>query len=183
MTALPLYTCLVHADWSTSPRKRWAATAVRETTGWRVEAPSRVGDTELFLNYLRKGPGPTLSGFDFPIGLPESYGQKTGLGDFCSALDAFGYGSWSKFYDVADIADEISLSRPFYPRRSSSTARQIHLLEAHGCRSIENLLRRCERATTSRRAACSLFWTLGGNYGGHAAISGWKEIVGPALRV
>jgi hypothetical protein len=48
--------------------------------------------------------------------------------------------SWSKFYDVADIADEISLSRPFYPRRSSSTARQIHLLEAHGCRSIEDLL-------------------------------------------
>ena len=124
-----------------------------------------------------------LSGFDFPIGLPESYGQKTGLGDFCSALDAFGYGSWSKFYDVADIADEISLSRPFYPRRSSSTARQIHLLEAHGCRSIEDLLRRCERATTSRRAASSLFWTLGGNQVGKAAISGWKEIVGPARRL
>jgi hypothetical protein len=105
------------------------------------------------------------------------------LGDFCSALDAFGHGSWSKFYDVADIADEISLSRPFYPRRSSSAARQIHLLEAHGCRSIEDLLRRCERATTSRRAACSLFWTLGGNQVGKAAISGWKEIVGPARRL
>ncbi len=109
MTALPLYTRLVHADWSTSPRKRWAATAVRETTGWRVEAPSRVGDTELVLNYLRKGAGPTLSGFDFPIGLPESYGQKTGLGDFCSALDAFGYGSWSKFYDVDVVTPRIPL--------------------------------------------------------------------------
>src|SRR6476646_4051430 len=91
MTSLSPYTRLVHSDWSISPRKRWAATAVREKTGLRVEAPTRVGDTELFLNYLREGPGPTLSGFDFPIGLPEFYGQKTRLGDFCSALDTFGY--------------------------------------------------------------------------------------------
>jgi hypothetical protein len=53
MTTLPLYTRLIHSDWSTSPRKRWTATAVREKTGWRVGAPSRVGDTELFLSYLR----------------------------------------------------------------------------------------------------------------------------------
>src|SRR6266436_2832380 len=157
MTTLLLYTRPVHADWSTSPRKRWAATAVRETTGWRVEAPSRVGDTELFLNYLRKGPGPTLSGFDFPIGLPESYGQKTGLGDFCSALDAFGSGPWSNFYDVANAADEISMFRPFYPNRSSPAARQVHLVEAHGCGSIEELRRQCEQPTISRRAACPLF--------------------------
>jgi hypothetical protein len=56
-----------------------------------VAFSSWLGDTELFLNYLRQGPGLTLSGFDFPIGLPEVYGKKTGLGDFCSALDAFGY--------------------------------------------------------------------------------------------
>jgi hypothetical protein len=91
MTSLSPYTRLVHSDWSISPRKRGAATAVREKTGWRVEAPTRVGDTELFLNYLREGPGLTLSGIDFPIGLPEFYGQKTRLGDFCSALDTFGY--------------------------------------------------------------------------------------------
>jgi hypothetical protein len=183
MPALPLYTRLVHADWSTSPRKRCAAAAVRETTGWRVVAPRQVDDTDLFLNYLRQGPGPTLTGFDFPIGLPESYGQKTGLGDFCSALDTFGSGHWSDFYSVANAADEISMFRPFYPRRSSSTPRQVHLLEALGCGSIGELRRRCEQATISRRAACSLFWTLGGNQVGKAAISGWKEIISPARRL
>src|SRR5258705_389802 len=183
MISLSPYTRLVHSDWSISSRKRWAATAVREKTGWRVEAPTRVGDTELFLNYLREGPGLTLSGFDFPIGLPESYGQKTRLADFCSALDALGSGCWSDFYNVANAADEISIFRPFYPRRSSATARQVHLIEAHGCGSIDELRRRCEKATISRRAACSLFWTLGGNQVGKAAISGWTEIISPARRL
>jgi hypothetical protein len=35
----------------------------------------------------------------------------------------------------------------------------------------------------SRRAACALFWTLGGNQVGKAAISGWKEIISPARRL
>src|SRR4051794_35233606 len=90
LAGLPLYTRLIHSDWSTSPRKRWATAAVRVNTSWLVETPRRVDDTNLFLNYLRAGPGLTLSGFDFPIGLPESYGQKTSLGDFCAAIDAFG---------------------------------------------------------------------------------------------
>jgi hypothetical protein len=179
LTALPLYTRLIHSDWSISPRKRWTATAVREKTGWRAIAPSRVSDTELFLSSLFEG-GLTLSGFDFPIGLPDSYGQKTGLEDFCSALDAFGRGPWSDFYKVANVAGEISMFRPFYPQRSTSNARQVHLVDAHSCGSIEELRRQCERATVSRRAACSLFWTLGGNQVGKAAISGWKEIIGPA---
>lgn len=150
--------------------------------GWRVGAPSRVGDTELFLRYLYEG-GLTLSGFDFPIGLPDSYGQKTGLSDFCCALDAFGNGPWADFYKVANTAGEISIFRPFYPQRSTSKARQIHLIDAHSCGSIEGLRRRCEEATVSRRAACSLFWTLGGNQVGKAAISGWKEIINPARRL
>jgi len=183
MTEHSAYGRLVHADWSTSPSKRWAATAVRRSIGWRVEAPRQVGNTELFLGDLRKGPGSTLAGFDFPIGLPESYGQRTGLADFCSALDAFGRGSWSEFYNVANTANEISIFRPFYPQRSSSNARQVDLIEAHGGGSIAELRRRCEQATISRRAACSLFWTLGGNQVGKAAISGWKEIIGPARRL
>jgi hypothetical protein len=36
----------------------------------------------------------------------------------------------------------------------------------------------CERQTGSRRAACSLFWTLDGK----AAISGWRSVLGPARR-
>lgn len=105
MAALPAYTRLIHSDWSTSPQKRWSVAAIRDKSGWRAEAPGRVGDTELFLDYLREDSYSTLAGFDFPIGLPESYGQKIRLADFCSALDAFGSGPWSNFYDVAEVAE------------------------------------------------------------------------------
>src|SRR5205823_2988814 len=44
------------------------------------------------------------------------------------------------------------------------------------------LLRRCDRKSSTRRAACPVFWTLGGNQVGQAAISGWREVLGPALR-
>ena len=47
---------------------------------------------------------------------------------------------------------------------------------------MDDLRRRCERATSDRRAACSIFWTLGGNQVGKAAISGWQEVVEPARR-
>jgi len=183
LAALSLYTRLIHSDWSISPRKRWAATAIRKESGWLTGAPSRVGDTVLFLNYLTAGSYTTLAGFDFPIGLPESYGQKTRLGSFCNALDAFGSGRWSAFYEVANTANEISIFRPFYPQRSTSEARQVHLIEAHGCGSIDGLRRQCEQPTAARRAACPLFWTLGGNQVGKAAISGWKEIISPARRL
>lgn len=43
------------------------------------------------------------------------------------------------------------------------------------------LLRECERATNDRQAACSLFWTLGGNQVGKGAISGWREVIIPNL--
>ncbi len=183
MMPLSSYIRLIHSDWSTSPRKRWAATAVRESIGWQVGVPVRVSDSEAFLRYLREGQGLTLAGFDFPIGLPESYGEKTSLEDFCEALDTFGSGSWSEFYDVAETADQISIYRPFYPMRSSSAARQTHLFEAHSCISMDALRRQCERATKWRPAACSLFWTLGPNQVGKAAISGWKEIINPARRL
>jgi hypothetical protein len=178
-TALP-YKRIIHADWSISPRKRWAAVAVRTKIGWTVEAPRQVNDTKLFLDFILKGPYPTLAGFDFAIGLPEFYGEAINLPDFCTALDTFGTGRWSEFYNVANEVSEISLFRPFYPQRSSSAARQSHLTAALGCESIDQLRRKCELATSSRRAACSLFWTLGGNQVGKAAISGWREIVIPA---
>jgi hypothetical protein len=44
------------------------------------------------------------------------------------------------------------------------------------------LLRQCEIGGATRQNACSLFWTLGGNQVGRAAIAGWKEVVAPAVR-
>jgi len=112
---------------------------------------------------LLASPQPTLAGFDFPIGLPEAFGQKTKFSNFSEAIKAFGIEEWSRFYDVSECAEDISVHRPFYPRVSSSSARQAHLLAALGVDDVEALRRQCEKATTNRRAACALFWTLGGN--------------------
>jgi hypothetical protein len=46
---------------------------------------------------------------------------------------------------------------------------------------MESLLRLCERGGDGQRQACSLFWTLGGNQVGKAALCGWKEVLIPAL--
>lgn len=173
---------IVHADWSTSPPKRWAGVAVKTADGWSVEAPSQIVDVGRFVDLLTGDPAPTLAGFDFPIGFPNSYGEATGLPNFCVALDQLGCGQWSQFCSPATVPEEISIYRPFYPQRASAGARRAHLLSGLGCTSMDQLLRRCELPTETRRAACSLFWTLGGNQVGKAAISGWQEVVAPARR-
>jgi hypothetical protein len=174
---------LVHADWSISPRKRWAAVADRLDDGWRVAAPFPVGNTNAFLAVLIAGTRPTLVGFDFPIGLPQFYGEATGLSGFLSALAAFGTTPWSRFYEVAETPDDISIHRPFCPRQATKGVKRSNLLGALGSNSIEQLLRRCDQQTAIRRAACSLFWTLGPNQVGKAAIAGWREILGPARQL
>jgi hypothetical protein len=101
---------------------------------------------------------------------------------FSDVLDQFGAGKWSDFYRVCDRDEEISLHRPFYPRVSSRNAKQVHLLKALRVDNIDALRRVCEQRTGTRNAACSLFWTLGGNQVGKAAISGWQSVVQPARR-
>jgi hypothetical protein len=46
---------------------------------------------------------------------------------------------------------------------------------------MSDLLRACDRPTADRRAACAIFWTLGGNQVGKAAIAGWLELIVPHL--
>src|SRR5579871_2953882 len=40
----------------------------------------------------------------------------------------------------------------------------------------------CEWRTATRGDACVLFWTLGGNQVGRAAIIGWQDVLAPAMR-
>ena len=80
---------------------------------------------------------------------------------------------------MAESADEISLHRPFYPARAGGTRRE-HLTSALG---ISDLRRQCDRQTAQRRAAAELFWTLGAQQVGKAAISGWQEMLAPAVRI
>ncbi|RJF87244.1 DUF429 domain-containing protein [Oleomonas cavernae] len=170
---------LVHSDWSVDARKRWCASARRAAGHWRVSCPRRVPPLEQFVDELFDGR--VLAGFDFPIGLPAAYGARTGFESFREALNAFGSGPWHQFFEVADDPAQISLHRPFYPRRSTTGAKQPHLLAAHGVAALDALHRRCERATAERRAASTLFWTLGGNQVGKAALTGWRGVIRPAL--
>lgn len=178
-----MFDFLAHADWSTSPRKRWVSVARKTDGRWQVDAPVQVGDIEQFLSEVIL-PSPRnsrrLIGFDFPIGVPESYGRLTGRKNFLDLLKSLGTDDWSRFFEVADRPEQISIKQPFYPYRPGGTTRS-HLYEGLGLSAFA-LLRCCERRTGQRRAACSLFWTLGGQQVGKAAISGWKEVVLPAMQ-
>ena len=170
---------VVHADWSVDPRKRWSAVASLTPAGnYHVER------IETFRGIAVKCPGQkarvTVYGFDFPIGVPEQYGLRVPASSFRAFLALLGSGDFAEFFAPARNASQISTGRPFYPAQPGGT-KQVHLLEAHGAETINELLRRCERATADRRAACSIFWTLGGNQVGKAALTGWRDIIIPRL--
>lgn len=176
------YVALAHADWSVNPKKRWVARA-RFADGWRITSVEPVGPVKQFVRDLIGAAerGPTLAGFDFPIGVPSGYGERTGLPDFRHLLAQIGTGKWSAFASVARDPSEISIERPFYPAGAQAGLKQSDLLMAHSATSLDDIRRRCERATDGRRAACPLFWTLGGNQVGRGALSGWQEVLKPAL--
>ena len=173
---------LIHADWSADDKKKWMTAAERTPQGWQVPAPRHVPPASEFRDCWLFSGQRVLAGFDFPIGVPMAFGKKTGFRNFPEALAEFGSGEWKDFFCVADTADDISLTRPFYPRTYPKGRRQADLLGPLGLRTMDELLRACDRKTPTRRAACSIFWTLGGNQVGKAAIDGWKTVIQPSLR-
>lgn len=180
-------TVVVHADWSVAPYKRWLCRATLGNDGrYRVAPPRPVGDLDrLFadLAAVAPGGGPVLAGFDFPFGVPASYAKRTGIVDFPAALKRFGEGTWNSFYDVATTPREISPRRPFFPLRSGRKGefRRVQLAHGLGVESFDALLRRVDRPTGDRPAASVVFWTLGGKQVGKATITGWRDLVVPAL--
>jgi len=123
-----------------------------------------------------------FAGFDFPIGIPAHYARCAEVPSFRTFLQELGTGKWSEFFRVCDSPDEISVYRPFFPNRSDAGVLRQNLFDGHGVTSMEPLLRRCERGGNGQKQACSLFWTLGGNQVGKAALYGWKDVLIPALR-
>ncbi|MBE0409568.1 MAG: hypothetical protein IBX69_07535 [Anaerolineales bacterium] len=180
----PLPSLIVHADWSTNPQKRIMARAVKNHKGsYTVKQPEMVGDLNSFFSRLKADVDPggcILVGFDFPIGIPLTYARAAGLTSFLSALPKFGRKDWADFYLVAETPNQIHLKRPFYPNRAGS-ARRFHLLDGLGFDDLNSLFRLCEHGREGRRTACPLFWTLGPQQVGKAAISGWNEVLVPAL--
>ncbi|MGH7333745.1 MAG: DUF429 domain-containing protein [Candidatus Rokuibacteriota bacterium] len=183
MPSRALPALVAHADWSCDPRKRWMAIGHLRGQRYELGVPRAVGDVAtLFqrLARLARG-GQVIVGFDFPIGLPLAYARGAGIERFLDVLPAFGAGAWRDFYHVATRPHEIGIGRPFYPFRPDRAA-HAHLTSALGVADMHALRRACDRGGGQRRDACPIFWTLGRQQVGRAAIAGWRDLLAPAVR-
>jgi hypothetical protein len=172
-----------HADWSVDARKRWMTLAERRGEAWRLAAPEPVGDVaSLFARLRTRADGGAVAlGVDLPLGLPRAYAARYagGTADFPAFLR--GLAGRSEFFRVCATLDEITPGRPFYPARGRSGMTRAAHAAALGLGSAAALCRACDHATAERPAGAPLFWTLGANQSGKAALAAWHDLLLPAL--
>jgi hypothetical protein len=148
--------------------------------GWSVAAPCPVGDLATLLGRLTADGDAVALGVDFPLGLPRAYAaQHAADPDFPHFLRALA--TRPGFFTVCDALAEITPDRPFYPRRGRAGMTRLSHATALGLGDARGLSRLCDRATADRPAGAPLFWTLGANQSGKAAISAWRDLLLPAL--
>ncbi len=163
-------------------RKRWMTLAHRQGNRWRVEAPQPVGDLPTLFARLsvRAGGGPVVFGGDFPLGLPRAYAARhASPPDFPSFLH--GLADRPGFFAVCESLEQVGPDRPFYPARGVAGMTRAAHASALGLGDADGLCRACDRATAERPAGAPLFWTLGANQSGKAAITAWRDLLLPAL--
>jgi len=150
---------------------------------WQAAAPEPAGPPETLIARLRlrAGGAPVAFGIDCPIGLPRAYVARhlAGEGSFPAFLQAIKPDS--PFFDVAAALADVSAARPFYPARGLAGMTRLSHAQALGLADADALCRACDRATAHRPAGAPLFWTLGANQSGKAAIAAWRTLVGPGL--
>ncbi|MDX1540152.1 MAG: hypothetical protein R3349_01985 [Geminicoccaceae bacterium] len=95
-------------------------------------------------------------------------------------LPELGHGRFELFFKPAATPADIRVERPFYPNRPGD-ARLMNLVEGLGLASARDLFRLCDQGHTGRPPAAALFWTLGPQQVGKAAISGWRDLLQSAL--
>jgi hypothetical protein len=168
-----------HADWSIDPRKRWMALARRGTRGWVAEAPRPVGDTAALLPALLAEGVPVALGLDLPLGLPRGFAAGRAERDFPTFLAA--RAGNAAFFEVSATLTTVSAARPFYPARGVKGMTRAAHAAALGLADAAALSRLCDRGTATRPAGAPVFWTLGANQSGKAAIAAWRDWLVPAL--
>jgi hypothetical protein len=174
-------TIVAHADWSVDPRKRWVAVARRDAGVWRLAAPVPVDEVATFLTRLRAAAagGAVALGVDLPIGLPRAYAAALPERDFMHFLTTTA--TRPDFFQVCAALSEVRPDRPFYPARGVRGMTRAAHAAAVGLDGAAALSRACDRATAERPAGAPLFWTLGANQVGKAAIAAWQAMLLPAL--
>jgi hypothetical protein len=149
--------------------------------GWRLEPPRPVGDPAAFLDVLRtEANGAAVAlGVDLPIGVPRSYASQRPEPGFLRFLDTIR--DWPDFFRVCETLTELRPDRPFYPARGIKGMTRASHAAALALGGASGLSRACDRATAERPAGAPLFWTLGANQSGKAAIAAWRDMLLPAL--
>ena len=169
-----------HADWSADPRKRWVSLARRRPDGtWRAEAPRPVGDPAALLAALLAEGVPVALGLDLPLGLPREYAASRPEPGFPAFLR--GLAARPGFFAVNEDLATVCPERPFYPARGVRGMTRAAHAAALGLSGPAGLSRWCDRATAERPAGAPVFWTLGANQSGKAAIAAWRDWLAPAL--
>lgn len=167
-----------HADWSAHPGKRWVTRARRAARGWEVAAPEPVGDPAALAASLL-AEGPAVLGLDVPLGVPRGWARGRPEAGFVPFLR--GVAGDRRFFAVAETLAEVSPAAPFYPRLGVKGMTRAAHAQALGLAGAEGLSRWCDRATAERPAGAPVFWTLGANQSGKAAIACWRDWLAPAL--
>jgi len=168
-----------HADWSIAPGKRWVTVARRSAGGWHAGAAIPVGDPAALVARLLAGGEAVALGLDLPLGLPRGFAQgraEAGFRDFLVGL-----AERPEFFTVNATLATLSRDAPFYPARPLRGMTRLSHALALGLADAAGLSRLCDRATAERPAGAPLFWTLGANQSGKAAIAAWRDWLAPAL--
>lgn len=157
------------------------ARARRTPAGWRVMAPEPVGEVSGFLARLLAAAdgGAVALGVDLPIGVPRAYAALREEPGFLHFLRQTA--GWPAFFQVCATLPEARADRPFYPARGVRGMTRAAHAAALGLGGPAGLSRLCDRATAERPAGAPLFWTLGANQSGKAAIAAWRDMLLPAL--
>ena len=162
--------------------KRWMTIATPTPCGWQLATSTPVGDVVTLLDRLRaQANGASVAlGVDFPIGLPHAYAAlHVTEPDFPTFLRALA--TRPEFFSVGATLADVTPRQPFYPARGLRGMTRASLAAALLLEDVAGLSRRCDRATSSRPAGAPLFWTLGANQTGKAAIAAWRDLLIPAL--
>ncbi|MCZ8277293.1 MAG: DUF429 domain-containing protein [Acetobacteraceae bacterium] len=168
-----------HADWSLDPRKRWVSIARRQGRHWQASAPRLVGDPATLAAHLLAEGSPAALGLDLPLGVPRGFAENRPEKDFPTFLT--GLAGNTDFFAVSPTLDSVSPAGPFYPARGIKGMTRAAHAAALGLADAAGLSRLCDRATAERPAGAPVFWTLGANQSGKAAISAWRDWLAPAL--
>jgi hypothetical protein len=174
---------IYYADWGSSPKKRWLARAVLERGHYVAHPPAPVGEHKALVQRIRAeiAGDAALVGFDFPIGIPGSYARLIGVTQFkffCSASAAVSGRSSSMHADIHRKSLHHVPSTHRGPNARSTPTSSLDWVRPRSM-TFEG---RARGHMTAEKAACPLFWTLGANQVGKAAISGWWDVLIPALR-